>query len=140
MFSQRIREVMQSDDLLTAGPRTTVREAAGQMSARGLSAVMVVEDGRLVGIFTERDAVLRVIAADRDPATTTLSQVMTEQPVTVEPGRTFGFALALMHDKGIRHVPVVEDSRPVGIVTARDALDPELEEFVCETERRKSLI
>jgi CBS domain-containing protein len=140
MFSQRIREVMQPEHLLTAGPETTVRQAAGEMSARGLSAVVVVENNRLLGIFTERDAVLRVIAADRDPSTTTLAQVMTEQPVTVEPGKTFGHALALMHEKGIRHVPVVDGGRPVGIVSARDALDPELEEFVCESERRKSLL
>ena len=137
MFSQRIKEVMQSEQLLTASPDTTVRQAAGQMSARGLSAVVVVDDNRLLGIFTERDAVLRVIAADRDPSTTTLAQVMTEQPVTVEPSKTFGYALALMHEKGIRHVPVVDNGRPVGIVSARDALDPELEEFVCEERRRQ---
>ena len=139
MFSQRIRQVMQHEQLLTAAPETTVSEASRLMAGRKLSAVVVVEQDAVVGIFTERDAVFRVVAQDRDPRSTTLAQVMTARPLTLDPDKTFGHALALMHEHGIRHVPVVEHDRAVGIVTARDALDPDLEEFVVEAQRRQSL-
>lgn len=139
MFSQRIRQVMQGERLLTANGDTSVADAARLMARRRTSAVVVVDGDAVVGIFTERDAVLRVIAEGRDPSATRLDQVMTASPLTLEPDRTFGRALALMHEHGIRHVPVVEGGRAVGIVTARDALDPDLEEFVVEAQRRRSL-
>ena len=139
MFSQRIRQVMQGEQLLTLGPQTRVSDAARQMAGRSLSAVVVVDEDAVVGIFTERDAVFRVIAQDRDPRATRLDEVMTPQPVTLDPDKTFGHALALMHERGIRHVPVVEHGRAVGIVTARDALDPDMEEFVVEAQRWRSL-
>ncbi len=139
MFSQRIRQVMQGERLLEAGGETSVADAARQMARRKTSAVVVVDDGAVVGIFTERDAVLRVIAEDRDPRATRLHEVMTPRPLTLDPDKTFGHALALMHEHCVRHVPVVEDGRAVGIVTARDALDPDLEEFVVEAQRRRAL-
>jgi CBS domain-containing protein len=63
---------------------------------------------------------------------------MTRAPLTVGPETTLGRALVVMHERGIRHLPVVRDGRPVGIVCARDALDPVLEDFICEEQRRKS--
>jgi len=139
MFSLRIRNVMEREKLLLAPPGTTVGEAARQMAGAGTGAVVVVEAGALVGIFTERDAVFRVIAQGRDPQATRLLEVMTPSPMTVDPERTFGHALGLMHDYGFRHVPVVEDGKPVGIVSMRDALDPEMEDFVCEARRREGI-
>lgn len=94
---------------------------------------------RLVGIFTERDAVFRVIAQQRDPQTTRLAEVMTPAPLTVAPQETFGYALILMHENGFRHVPVIENGAPVGMVSARNALDPDLEEFESEARRRKAI-
>jgi CBS domain-containing protein len=130
---------MKRERLLTATPQATVTEAACLMAGQQVSAVVVVDAGVLVGIFTERDAVFRVIAPGRDPLTTRLCDVMTPEPVTVDPERTFGHALQQMHSCGVRHMPVVEDGKPVGIVTARDALDPELEEFVAEARRREAI-
>jgi CBS domain-containing protein len=109
------------------------------MAERPCSAVLVVDGERLAGIFTERDAVHRVIALGLDPRTTELRTVMTPDPVTIDPDRTFGQALLLMHERSIRHVPVMAEGKPVGMVTARDALDPEMEEFVCEARRRSGL-
>ncbi len=139
MFSQRIRQVMGREKLLSAPPNTTVADAARQMAGQQVGAVVIVEGEQVTGIFTERDAVFRVIAAHRDPQVTTLAEVMTAPPVTAHPDRDFGFALSLMHEHGCRHVPVVEDGRLVGIVSARDALDPEMEDFICEAQRRKHL-
>jgi CBS domain-containing protein len=116
-----------------------VSVAAALMLEGKVGAVLVVEDGRLAGIFTERDAVYRVMAAGRDPLTTLLKDVMTPDPLTVAPEETFGYALLLMHEKGFRHAPVVVDGRPIGVVSARHALDPDLEEFAAEAERRKHI-
>lgn len=139
MYGQRIRQVMERERMLTAPPQTTVSEAARLMADRGVSAVLVLAGEKLAGIFTERDAVFRVIAPGRDAQTTTLSEVMTADPITIAPDKTFGQALTLMHERRIRHVPVLENGHPVGVVTARDALDPDMEEFVCEANRRQSM-
>ena len=139
MFDLPIRSVMEKKKLLTASPETTVAAAAELMAKKNVGAVMVVEHERLIGIFTERDAVFRVIAQGRDARTTRLAEVMTKAPHTVDPNKPFGYALLLMHENGFRHVPVIENGKPIGIVSSRNALDPDLEEFVSEAQRRKHL-
>lgn len=139
MFDTAVRHVLEPRKLVTAAPGASVLEAATLMASHAVGAVLVVADERLVGIFTERDAVCRVMAPGRDPAATTLAEVMTPDPKTVAPDETFGYALLLMHDNGFRHAPVVEDGRPVGVVSARHALDPDLEEFAAEAERRRRI-
>ena len=139
MFSQRIRSVMKREKVLMAPPEATVSKAAKLMSSNNVGAVMVVENERLVGIFTERDAVFRVMARGRDAQTTRLADVMTTPQLTVDPDKLFGYALLMMHENGFRHVPVIENGKPVGIVSARNALDPEMEEFVSEAQRRRHI-
>jgi CBS domain-containing protein len=138
VFSQPIRSIMERRKFVTAPPQTTVREASQLMAKKQVGAVLIVEEGRLLGIFSERDVVFRVVALGLDPAATPLMQVMTPEPKTVKPTNTFGYAMTLMHENGFRHLPVVDDGKAVGIVSARSALDPDLEEFVCEERRRKS--
>ena len=139
MYSQRVRSVLEPKKLLTAPPASTVEDAAKSMAKKQAGAVLVVEGARLVGIFTERDAVFRVMAAGKDPRVTPLAEVMTREPITVGPNELFGRALHVMHEHGFRHLPVVENGEPIGIVSARSALDPDLEEFVSEARRRTSL-
>lgn len=139
MWDQPVKTVMERRKMLTASPATTVLEASEMMTKKRAGAVMVVEDERLVGIFTERDVVFRVVAGRRDPRTTPIADVMTASPRTIEPNQSFGYAMLLMHQNGFRHVPVVQDGKPVGIVSARSALDPELEEFTCEARRREEI-
>ena len=86
------------------------------MASKNVGAVLVVEREGLVGIFSERDVVFRVIAKGLDPKTTLLAEVMTAEPKTLEPGKSYGHALLLMQEHGFRHVPVVENGRPIGIV------------------------
>ena len=136
MFGLPIRSVMERRKILIAPPETSVSKVAKLMAKRKVSAVMVVEDGRLVGIFTERDAVYRVIAKGRDAHSTRLDEVMTRDPKTVAPDESFGYAMLMMYEHGFRHAPVIEKSRLVGIVSARNALDPDLEEFAAEVQRR----
>ena len=73
-------------------------------------------------------------------ATTQLSEVMTRNPKTIAPEKTFGYALLMMYENNFRHVPVVEDGRVIGIVSARNALVSKLEEFVAESHRREQIL
>jgi CBS domain-containing protein len=104
---------------------TSVTEACNQMRDRRAGAALVVtrESGRLVGIFTGRDAVCRVLAQRRDPSTTCLADVMTPNPVTMPPGQTAAEALKLMSAGGFRHVPLVKNDRVVGVVSRGDFHD-----------------
>ena len=68
-----------------------------------------------------------------------VERALTSGPQTVDPEKTFGFALLMMHENGFRHVPVIENGKPVGIVSSRNALDPDMEEFVSEAQRRKHI-
>jgi CBS domain-containing protein len=139
MFEQPIREVMERNFLLTAPPDTTVSCAARLMAERNVGAVVVAENEKLLGIFTERDVVFRVVAAGRDPDSTRLNDVMTASPMVLSPEKSYGHALVMMQMHGFRHVPVIENNKVVGVITARNALDPDLEEFIWEERRREFL-
>jgi CBS domain-containing protein len=136
MPQRSVRSIIATQVPVSASGELTVERAARLMKDQRVGALLVVEQGRLAGIFTERDAVFRVIAEKRDPAQTPLKDVMTASPRTVSPDSPFGHALHLMYEGGFRHVPVVDGGRPVGMVSARDALGPELEEFAAQLERR----
>ena len=130
MLERTIRTIVEGQDVLTAPAKTSVSEAARMMRQRQVGAILVVDEGRLVGIFTERDGLYRVVAEQRDARKTTLADAMTPNPQTVHPDDPFPRALHMMHTGGFRHVPVVEDGKPTGMVSARDALGQELEDFV----------
>jgi len=139
MFTTPVREIMDPRKLVTAAPEMTVREAAALMAERGVGAILVVEGGRLLGIFTERDIVFRVVARGLETVDTSLRKVMTPDPKTIAPDKSYGVAMLLMHENGFRHLPVLDNGVPVGIVSSRSALDPDLEEFVFEERRRRHL-
>jgi CBS domain-containing protein len=137
MFDQSIKIIMKQEKFLTAAPQISVSEASRLMAEKNVGAVLVVAAEALVGIFTERDVVFRVIAKGLDPRITPLDTVMTTSPKTLGPTTSYGHALLLMHENGFRHIPVVENGRPIGIVSSRNAMDPDLEEFVSEARRRE---
>ena len=136
MSLRSLRSILAGQPPAVAEKTLTVLEAAILMKEKGKGALLVVEASRLSGIFTERDALYRVIAAGRDPATTLLADVMTPQPQTIHPDEPFVKALRVMHKRGFRHLPVVEHGRPLGVVSARDALDDDLYELRVELETR----
>lgn len=136
MFDIPVRTVMRRHKMVRTSPDTPVAKAARLMASKNVGAVLVTEGTRLLGIFTERDVVFRVVARGRDAGATLISEVMTPSPHTVEPDKPYGYALLLMHEHGFRHLPVVENGRAIGIVSARSAMDPDLEEFVSEAQRR----
>ncbi len=129
--------IIEQREVASSPGAITVSEAARLMREKRVGAVAVVEEGKLIGIFTERDALFRIVAEGRDPQTVRLAEVMTRNPQTIHPDKPFADALHIMYEGGFRHVPVVEDGRPIGIISARDALGPELEDFVYELLRQE---
>jgi CBS domain-containing protein len=134
-----VRDVIKQQQPVTAPATLSVRDAAKVMKERRIGAMMVVEGGVLVGVFTERDALNRVVAEGRDAQTTSLADVMTSNPQTVSPDASFTAALELMHQGRFRHVPVVERGVPIGMISVRDAMGPELESFVYEMLRQEQM-
>ena len=120
MAIRRIRDVIRRDEIYQLSQQDTVRGAADLMKARKCGSVLITAGDALVGIFTERDVVFRVVAEGRDPAKTKLGEVMTANPITVGPQEPAISALRLMEDSGFRHLPVVEDGRILGVVSRRD--------------------
>jgi len=121
MSERHMLDIVRDQKPVTLPPTATVREACKCMSERRVGAVLVTEDGgRLVGIFTGRDAVCRVLAAGKSAARTHLSEVMTPKPQCMPPGRTAIEALRLMQDCGFRHIPITERGRVIGIVSRGD--------------------
>jgi CBS domain-containing protein len=121
MSERHMLDIVRDQKPVTLPPTATVREACKRMSERRVGAVLVTENGdRLVGIFTGRDAICRVLAQGKSAARTHLSEVMTPKPHCMPPGRSAIEALRLMQDGGFRHIPVTEGDRVVGIVSRGD--------------------
>jgi len=137
MSGRTVRSIIEGQELITAPTSMPVGEAARLMKSHNIGAILVVEGDLLVGVFTERDALFRVVAEGRDANATQLGSVMTRNPKTIEAGSLFTLALQMMYEGGFRNVPVVENGRPVGLVSARDALGPELKDFVFEMLRQE---
>lgn len=137
MPNRTLRQVITGQTLVTARRDTSVRAAAVAMAEQSVGAILVVDDsGRLIGLFTERDALNRVVARGLDPDTTLLATVMTDKLQTASPDKPLAHALHLMFEGGFRHVPVVEGGRPVGMVSARNALGIEIHQFEQELKER----
>src|SRR3954449_12515956 len=113
-----VAEVM-NRDVLTVDPTASIGEAAEKMVDAGVGAVVVMEDMvRMVGIVTERD-LLRAVAQRARGAEARVRQWMTPNPVTIAPETTIEDAAQVMFDNNFRHLPVVKDGRPLGIVSLR---------------------
>jgi len=147
MPNRKVADIQASRRIVRLEPHASVREASRLMVRERVGAVLVIEGPemdpetgqgesggtreRLLGIFTERDALNRVIATDRVPEHTTLAEVMTPDPKTVSPQDKAVEALRLMHEGGFRHLPVVEpeedgSGRVVGVISLRDFIGAEL--------------
>lgn len=114
-------EIVKHQNPVTLRPTATVKHACECMRDRRVGAVLVTDaQGHLLGIFTGRDAVSRMLAEGRDPSKTTLAEVMTREPATLPPGKTAIDALRLMQDGGYRHLPVVEHGVVIGVVSKGD--------------------
>lgn len=128
MSQRTLADCINAADLLTLPTHTSVLEAARQMTTRQRGSVLVVDSAqRLIGIFTERDLMTKVVACAHNPAKVTLHEVMTHRPRTVPAHMLVSHALVLMRDGGFRHLPVVDaQDRPIGMFSMRDSLIHEL--------------
>jgi len=125
MAIRSLRSMIAGQRPLIVAESLAVAEVATRMHEWRNGAALVADGARLVGIFTERDALFRVLAGGRDPRTTPVGQVMTRDPQTIHPDKPFEDALRLMYEGRFRHVPVVEDGRPLGVVSVREAIHPD---------------
>lgn len=108
--------------VISVAPDQTVLDAAHIMNDKGIGGVVVMQGTKLVGIFTERDIMRRVVAAIRDPAATLVRDVMTADPVTITAEIQIAVCRAMMSARRIRHVPVMHEDGLVGVVTSGDVL------------------
>ncbi len=121
--------------VIAVAPENTVLDAAHIMNEKGIGGVVVMHDTALVGIFTERDIMRRVVAATRDPKTTLVSDVMTTECLTITADMQVAECRALMTTRRIRHLPVMHDGGLVGVVTSGDILAFEVAEAEAQIEQ-----
>lgn len=118
---RQLSDIICNQRPLMLAPSCSVRDACRQMRDHRAGAVLVADDdGRLLGIFTGRDAVARVLAMGKSPTKTKLGNVMTPNPTTMSQKMTAIDALRLMWDGGFRHIPLVENSNVVGMISRGD--------------------
>lgn len=122
------RDLFSGQDLTVVSKTQTILDVAKLMADRNIGAVPVVEGERVVGIFSERDIMTRVVARNIDPQTTTVDQVMTKELIVGEPGENIAQILSRMKQANIRHLPIVDQGKLVGIISFRDLLQADLNE------------
>jgi CBS domain-containing protein len=135
-----IRDLISNRTIHYVQPGQTVFEAARYMVDRNVGAVPVLEETTLVGIFSERDIMRRVVTEGRDPLTTRISDVMSTDLRTVEPSGTSEEAMCLMQTHGVRHLPVCEGRTLVGFLSLRDLLRCHLDEKSGEADMMRAYI
>ncbi|MEU3774613.1 CBS domain-containing protein [Streptomyces sp. NPDC032472] len=118
-MSQKIREVM-TERLVTTAAQVSVAEAARRMRDEDIGNVLVVDEGHVKGVVTDRDLVVRVLAEGKEPEQTTVADVCSEDVVTVSPDDDIEKAVELMRSHALRRLPVTEKDQPVGIVSLGD--------------------
>jgi CBS domain-containing protein len=123
-----IRDLLKNQATVSAEPHQTVLEVARLMVDHNIGAVPVLKQGELVGIFSERDLMNRVVVHGKDPASTPVSEVMTEDPLTLEPTDNVETCMTLMRRHGFRHLPVCSGRQLCGVVSLRDILLHDLNE------------
>ncbi len=123
-----VYDLINTQETHVADANQTVLEVARAMVERNIGAVPVLRDGQLVGIFSERDLMKRVVVEGRDPGATRVDEVMTDDPLTVTPGEDLETCMILMRRHGFRHLPVCEGKQLRGIVSLRDILLHDLNE------------
>ncbi len=116
------------DKVWSVAPQETVYKALQLMSEEDLGALVVIDDGKVVGVFTERDYARKKILKNKSPKTTTVSELMTKEVRHVNPGTSVEDCMALMTKKCVRHLPVMEKRRLVGVVTVGDVLKQLIED------------
>jgi CBS domain-containing protein len=136
----RICELIKNQETYQADMSQTVQETVRAMVELNIGAVPVLHNGKLVGIFSERDLMKRVVAEGCDPQSTCLAEVMTDDPLTVSTTEEVESCMALMRRHNFRHLPVCHEGQLVGIVSLRDILLHDLDEKQDEVRMMRAYI
>ena len=123
----RLSDLLRDRQMFHVEPARTVSEVARRMSELSVGAVLVLENGRLCGLFSERDLMTRVVVAGRNPDETLLREVMSTELATIEESATSEEAMELMRRNKCRHLPVTSGPEVVGMISMRDLMNYELE-------------
>ena len=130
-MAKSVRDVM-TPSVHAASPTDSLASAAEIMSSQDVGSLPVVENGRLIGVLTDRDIVVRAVAERVTPETLNVGDVASRQPVTVQPDEDLDEALRLMAHHRVRRLPVVEDGRLVGMLSQADVAGEAKEKKVGE--------
>lgn len=114
-----VRDVM-IDEVASVEPSDTVEDAAKRMKESDTGALLVVDDGELKGIVTDRDIVVKTVAEEERPAKTKVEEICSSDTTTIEPDASIDDAIRALRDAKVRRLPVVEDGKPVGVVSLGD--------------------
>ncbi|MDX1502300.1 MAG: CBS domain-containing protein [Thermoanaerobaculia bacterium] len=126
-----VRDLLEQkgSDVWSIGPRATVYEALQLMADKGIGAVLVLEEGRVVGILSERDYARKVVLMERSSRDTPVEQIMSPDPVCVGPDETIDECLAIMTARRFRHLPVLDGDRLLGVVSIGDAVKGKIDDL-----------
>lgn len=127
------------DNLVTARPDETVADAARRMAERSCGSILVLDRDLLLGIFTERDLLVRVVAPGRDPGATPLAEVMTAEPETIDIDESVVDAVRRMDEGSFRHLPVLDAGRVVDVISVRDVPILQIGRMAEELDKRHRL-
>lgn len=126
----KVRDILTSKghNVYFVEPSMMVYHAVERMCEKNIGALLIVDNGRLVGIFTERDYARKLILKGKSSKTTPISELMTQNPITVTPEHTVDECMALMTGKFIRHLPVMENGELIGLISIGDVVKLTIEE------------
>ena len=121
---KKVRELLENKgtEVWSIGPEVSVYDALSLMAEKNIGALPVMEEGTLIGILSERDYTRNVVLQGRTAQDTAVREIMTERPVCVGPEQTVEECMALMTDKRVRHLPVLDDNQVVGLISIGDAV------------------
>jgi CBS domain-containing protein len=139
MRHRTVRQIMSCVGICQQPPTASVRDACRLMAEHRCGSVLVVDGGRLLGIFTGGDALERVFACGRDPDQTLLDEVMTPEPDTIGPNQSVDEVIRRMDEFGYRHLPVVDGREVVGVLSIRDLSIEDLAAMHAELESRRTI-
>ena len=135
-----LAQLLRSERLVSCAPTATVHDAACIMRNARVGAIPILDDERLVGVFSERDIMTRVVVPGRDPNTTPVEAVMTRSVVTATLDDRRSECLSMMRNKGFRHLPVLAKGRVIAMISMRDLLRDEIEEQGVEIQNLRAYL
>jgi CBS domain-containing protein len=126
-----IRDILgeRKPTIYSVTPETTVYHALEKMSAHDVGSVLIMEQDQLLGIFTERDYMKKIILHDRSSKSTPVKEVMTSNPICVTPANTLDEGLAIITKERVRHLPVIEDRKIVGVLSIGDLVKKKISDL-----------